>query len=86
MDNVPVYVGLVFILTTLTTIGFVLYGIFQAQESKNNKTFILVTIMLIAWLGLVALLALNGFYSNFEALPPRLVFAILPPTDRKSVV
>ena len=80
MDNIPAYVGLMFILTTLTTLGFVLFGIFQAQENKNNKTFISVTVILTAWLGLVALLALNGFYSNFEAFPPRLVFALLPPT------
>lgn len=79
MDKVPVYVGLVFILTTLTTLGFVLFGIFQAQENKKNKTFTLVAVLLSLWLVMVATLAVNGFYTNFEAVPPRLIFALIPP-------
>lgn len=80
MDNVPVYVGLAFILTTIATLGFVLFGVFQAQENKNNKIFISVTVLLVLWLGIVTFLGLNDFYSNFEAVPPRLFFALFPPT------
>ena len=34
---------------------------------------------LLAWLALLAFLAQSGFFRNFQILPPRIAFAVLPP-------
>src|SRR5260370_35876249 len=36
-------------------------------------------IILIAWVALLGLLSIRVFFSDFCALPPRLIFALLPP-------
>ena len=36
-------------------------------------------VLIIAWLILLGVLSIRGFFSDFSALPPRLVFALLPP-------
>jgi len=79
MDKIPVYVSPVFILTTIATFVFIYSSIRQAQANKKAKTANVVGSLILAWLFLTALLANNHFYLNFEAMPPRLVFGILPP-------
>ncbi len=36
-------------------------------------------VLLIAWLILLGVLSIRGFFADFSALPPRLAFAMLPP-------
>jgi pimeloyl-ACP methyl ester carboxylesterase len=36
-------------------------------------------VLLIAWIILLGILSIRGFFSDFSTLPPRLIFALLPP-------
>jgi hypothetical protein len=36
-------------------------------------------VLLLAWLLLLGILSIRGFFTDFSALPPRLTFALLPP-------
>jgi hypothetical protein len=36
-------------------------------------------VLLVAWLILLGVLSIRGFFADFSALPPRLAFAMLPP-------
>jgi hypothetical protein len=36
-------------------------------------------VLLIAWLILLGILSIRGFFADFSRLPPRLIFALLPP-------
>ncbi len=77
MEDVPIYVSLGFILTTFLTVGIFLYaakrGAFGSQTTK------ILSFLVPFWLVLQAVLAIFGFYTKTDALPPRLpIFAILP--------
>jgi pimeloyl-ACP methyl ester carboxylesterase len=45
------------------------------SRSFFRRTAVLIT----AWLLLIGILSIRGFFTNFTQLPPRLVFAMLPP-------
>jgi len=64
------YIPLLFILTTA------LAGWIFLQANKNLKA---VSVIIIAWMILQTLLARSGFYFQTTGMPPRLMFAILPP-------
>jgi hypothetical protein len=77
MESLPEYVPVVFALTTVTSIGFLLKAVSQA----GSRTFpsLLLIFLLPFWLLFQAILALAGFYQDFLGVPPRLVlFAIVP--------
>lgn len=79
MSDLPSYVSGVFLATVAATFGFLYYGIKLAQLKKTNTHAIAVSTFIMAWLFLIAALSLNDFFLDFEALPPRLVFVLLPP-------
>jgi hypothetical protein len=70
MENLPVYVTLLFTLTTLLAIFF-LY-----KASAHSRTVLRLTS---AWLLLQGAVALSGFYLNTQTLPPRLLLLLAPP-------
>ena len=45
----------------------------------SRSIFRTTTFLLIAWLILIGVLSIRGFFADFSALPPRLAFAMLPP-------
>jgi len=45
----------------------------------SRSIFRRTAVLLIAWLILLGVLSIRGFYADFSALPPRLAFAMLPP-------
>jgi hypothetical protein len=69
MENIPLYVSVVFVLTTLLT----LYLFYKATRSK------IITGIVIAWLLIQSIIGLTGFYTNTEVMPPRFVLLIAPP-------
>ena len=79
MSELPSYVSGVFLITVAATFGFLYYGIKLAQKNKSNKTALIVAAGLLAWLIMSATLAHNGFFLAFDAMPPRLIFILLPP-------
>ncbi len=76
MNTLPIFVPLLFVLTTLLTLGF-----FMAAVRVNNpfRTFAIVLFICIDWLLLNGWLAWRNFYSETTGLPPRLALAVLPP-------
>jgi hypothetical protein len=70
MDQLPLYIPVVFGLTTFLTV-FIF--------SKAVKSPGTVLVILIAWLLLQAIVALTGFYTVTNTLPPRFALLVLPP-------
>ncbi|MCV9386571.1 hypothetical protein [Reichenbachiella ulvae] len=77
-DEIPYYVYVVFILTTLATFGFLFYGFKRAEADKSN-TALFISTFLIVWLFFIGILALYGWFADFDTLPPKLAVVILPP-------
>jgi hypothetical protein len=75
IEGLPVYIPVVFILTTLFTVGIFLYAIVRAGISSFPAK--LLAVFTLFWLVLQAALALNGFFQNFDVVPPR-TFAFGP--------
>lgn len=73
-----------FVLLTASLFIYVLYTLnkaFQAiaPATQARKWLILTAAIIGGWLLFLAVLALSGFFQNFQSLPPRFVLAILPP-------
>jgi hypothetical protein len=69
-EQVPLYLELFFIAITAATGWFFL---------QANKYFKVVSLVMICWLILQTVLAEKGFYAKSTGMPPRLIFAVLPP-------
>jgi hypothetical protein len=69
MDNLPLYVSLLFVLTTLLTLWF----LYKASRSK-----LLISIVLV-WLLLQAFVASTGFFLVTVTVPPRFLLLVAPP-------
>jgi hypothetical protein len=73
--GLPAYIPVVFILTTLLTVGIFLYAVLQAGfNSIPTKVLLAFTGL---WLVIQGVLAYNGFFQDFTVVPPR-TFAFGP--------
>jgi heme A synthase len=70
MEQLPIYVSIVFILTALLT-AVLLY-----KATNYSKPIIIITVL---WLVFQAVLGLSGFYTVTTGLPPRFSLVIMPP-------
>ena len=70
MNNLPVYIPIVFLLTTLLTI----YIFFKA--ANNSKAFLFI---LLTWITIQSIIALTGFYTITNTFPPRFLLLVIPP-------
>lgn len=77
IENLPLYIVVVFILTALLTVG-----IFQnivKRGSFSSRTANFLNFIIPFWLVLQATLAITGFYQFTDSIPPRIIlFGILP--------
>lgn len=77
--------AILFTVLTFVMLGLILYGLrrvlARSDYAPNKQTGIFYTVagILIAWLAVSSGLSLSGFLSNFEGVPPRMVFMIFPP-------
>ncbi|WP_379969121.1 hypothetical protein [Epilithonimonas sp. UC225_85] len=80
IPNLPIYISVVFVLTTLATLFLFIRTVRSSGFEATRKKSGLILIGLTAWLILQAALTLNGFYNkNLLSLPPKLMlFGILP--------
>lgn len=77
--NLPFYIVVIFIVTTLLTVGIFQYA--AKRGSYNSRTANFLNFILPFWLILQATLAVTGFYQFTDSTPPRLIaFAIFPAT------
>jgi hypothetical protein len=70
MDNLPLFISLIFALTTILCI------VFFYKATGYSKTTLLI---LISWLALQAGIGLSGFYTVTDTIPPRFLLLVLPP-------
>jgi hypothetical protein len=70
MEGLPLFISVVFVLTTLLTIAAFYWA---ANKSK------MVLFVLIAWMILQTFVGLSEFYVVTDSLPPRILFLVLPP-------
>lgn len=70
MEDLPIYISIVFGLTTILTV-FIFY------KAANNSNLTL--LILPAWLAIQAFIGLSGFYTITDAVPPRFLLMVLPP-------
>lgn len=77
IENLPLYIVVVFIITTLVTVGIIQNAVKRGSYSSRTAKFL--NFILPFWLILQAILAFAGFYRVTDSVPPRLIlFAILP--------
>ena len=69
IPDVPAYVSIVFILTALLTVGIFLFAILRAGFTPWPARFLLAFVLV--WMVVTAVLGCNGFYQNFDVVPPR---------------
>jgi hypothetical protein len=69
MNNLPIYISIIFTATTLLTIALF-------YKAANNSTTAL--LILVSWVILQTVLGLSGFYINTTSLPPRFIFLAAP--------
>ncbi|MBL7818187.1 MAG: hypothetical protein JNL70_24465 [Saprospiraceae bacterium] len=70
MENLPIYIPIVFTLTTGLTVIFF---------SKATPQYRMVVTLIFAWLLIQSLVSLTGFYTVTNTLPPRFLLLVLPP-------
>lgn len=70
MNNLPTYIPLIFILTTLLTVGLFY---------RATKGSMLTLIILFIWLALQAFIGTFEFYTVTNTVPPRFLLLVLPP-------
>jgi hypothetical protein len=70
IETIPAYINVLFELTTALTLWFF-------YKATNKSTFSIVIIL--AWLVLQAVIALTGFYTITNTIPPRFLLLALPP-------
>ncbi|MBK7230845.1 MAG: hypothetical protein IPH93_00870 [Saprospiraceae bacterium] len=70
MENLPVYISLVFGFTALLTLALFY------KASINSRSLL---IILVCWLILQSFIGISGYYTETDLFPPRLFAIVLPP-------
>ncbi len=70
MENLPVYISILFVLTTCVTV-------YLFYKATNNSLPTLIT--LLVWLIVQAVVSLGGFYTFTNSISPRFLLLALPP-------
>ena len=76
---IPAYIRLVFLVTALTTIGFIHFGTRSAENKGHRRISWVLLTTITVWMATTGIMASRGFFLEFDTLPPRLVFIVLPP-------
>jgi len=76
MNIISGYVPVTFLLTAITAFGFIYFSVHATQSNKQGNLPLIVSISILLWLFIVAILSLNGFFLKFEGMPPRLLLVI----------
>jgi hypothetical protein len=77
MEQVPVYVSVVFMVTAFATVGIFLYGVKSARPASWVSNLVLFAVPF--WMIFQFILARTGFFASTAVVPPRLlVFAVGP--------
>lgn len=69
MENLPVYISIVFAFTTALTVL-----IFYFATNKSTR----ILMIILAWLAIQSVIALSGFYKITNTVPPRFMLLVAP--------
>jgi len=80
MMHLPTELSIAFVLTTLLTLILFRRAVTAAGDSRTQRLASPLTILIMAWLALQAVMSIGGFYvSRLDSFPPRIVaFGVLP--------
>lgn len=80
INDLPVYISLIFGLTTLVTLFMFYKVVINSNDELIRKSALKIILGLTIWLVIQAILTLQNFYnSNTNSLPPRIfLFGVLP--------
>src|ERR1700761_6832519 len=70
MEQLPIYISIVFILTALLSVAFL-------YKAVNYSKPIIIGVFI--WLLIQAIISLNGFYTVTSGTPPRFALLLMPP-------
>jgi hypothetical protein len=70
MNNLAVYISVIFVLTTILTVAFFY------KAAHHSRNFLIVAL---AWLIIQTILALQMFYTVTTTIPPRIILLGVPP-------
>lgn len=70
MGSVPISISVVFVITTILTVGLA----FLAGKKSKTTLFIL-----LGWLVIQGSISLTGFYTDTDSVPPKFLLLVLPP-------
>jgi hypothetical protein len=70
MENLPLYISVFFILTTVFSLLFFYYA------SRWSRAFLAIAFI---WLIIQSVLSLALYYTKTDTMPPRLLLAVIPP-------
>lgn len=86
MDLTLYIIGqLIIVVIVLGLVSATRYGLSHAlarlhiRAFKRERLLGLITVSLLLWLAILALLAYLGFFFHFDSFPPRVMLALLPP-------
>jgi len=78
LPDLPLYVPLLFILTTLAK--FILFVYVLKKSTLHSMSSLRILIAMIVWLALQGVIAKSGFFAqNLDVLPPRFILVVVPP-------
>lgn len=80
IENLPQYISLIFVLTTVITFFMFYKVVANSKHELIKKNATKITLGLVVWLAIQTVLTLQNFYnSNTNTLPPRIfLFGVLP--------
>ena len=70
MNNLPVYISAIFVMTTIITV------VFFYRAAHYSRNFLIV---MVAWMIIQTVLALRMFYTVTTTIPPRIILLGVPP-------
>src|SRR5690349_10541614 len=79
MIELPDYVPVVFIFTTLATVLLFYFTITKGNIDHGRSKARFIIGLHLVWLVIQASLAMNGFYENTSGFPPRIMLALVIP-------
>lgn len=80
IENLPLYISVVFALTTVLALVLFHYAVLDSTSDNSVRNAKIILSILAFWLVIQGVISLNDFYANdTTGIPPRFAFAIIPP-------
>lgn len=82
---IPFYIDALLFLIIAIIIFFIFYSLkyalhsMNADNNKSSKTYLVTSLLIITWLVISALTALNGTLLDFTSTPPKILLVVIPP-------